>query len=200
MQSQNHNAFAGMETFFKVFNRACLAITLWLTVITIAKDDKDNSVSNPDSSGVGVLQGLESVLQNSQNNLESTSTHEDLGSNSFESTSFRHESRSKSYESRSTQDSDSSGDGELLRLESVLQNSKSNRESTSTQEDLSSKSYESRSFQHESRSKSYESRSDQHESRSRSDEPISFGDLLDSMDNDQDNSNDYNDLPNKGRI
>ena len=60
-------------------------------------------------------------------------------------------------------------------------------ESTSTQEDLSSNSYESRS--------------DQHESRSRSDEPISFGDLLDSMDNDQDNSNDYNDLPNnKGRI
>ena len=105
MQSQNHNAFEGMETFFKVFNRACLAITLWLTVITIAKDDKDNSVSNPDSSGVGVLQGLESVLQNSQNNLESTSTQDNLGS--------------KSYESRLTQDSDSSGDGVLLGLESV---------------------------------------------------------------------------------
>ena len=127
MQSQNQ-CLCRDGDFFKVFNRACLAITLWLTVITMAKDDKDNSVSNPDSSGVGVLQGLESVLQNSRSNLESTST----------------------------------------------------------QEDLSSKSYELRLFQHES--------------RSRSDEPISFGDLLDSMDNDQDNSNDYNDLPNKGRI
>ena len=115
-----------METFLKVFIRVYLAITLWLAVITVAKDDKDNFVSNSDSSEVGVLHGLESVLQNSQSNLESTSTQDDLGS--------------KSYESRSTQDSDSSGDGVLLGLESVLQNSQSNRESTSTQEDLSSNS------------------------------------------------------------
>ena len=33
-----------METFLKVFNRVCLAITLWLAVIVIAEDDKDVKV------------------------------------------------------------------------------------------------------------------------------------------------------------
>ena len=30
-----------METFLKVFNRVCLAVTLWLAVIVMAEDDKD---------------------------------------------------------------------------------------------------------------------------------------------------------------
>ena len=119
-----------METFLKVFNRVCLAITLWLAVIVIAEDDKDvkivlgedikddqdSFVSNSDydksrdkkySSG----EFLESVLENSQSNLESTSAQKDLSSNSYyESRSFQHESRSKSYESRSTREYSDSKD------------------------------------------------------------------------------------------
>ena len=111
-----------METFLKVFNRVCLAVTLWLAVIVMAEDDKDVKIAlgedSEDDQDSFVSYSdydksredkkytsgefLNSVLENSQSNLESTS-QKDLSSNSYyESRSFQHESRSKSYESRST--------------------------------------------------------------------------------------------------